>query len=355
MYQRLYLPFRINSEEALVSSSFCFIENLKSGCVFSIHSRITDWSSGFVFRRTVNLISEEVVTAFECWVPQHFPTALWTQKITAVCIHWPGWDISALSSHSLSHPWFWFPDPLFCINMNLFPRHFWSVLGSYSETNPKCFVLDILLWKYLPADSMDKNVPRLFCSVLQSPPAFSLQALHIQVPQFCHDFYTGPKYRFSASWQKNSKQQGCSTIHTLNWKEWTQNASFPHGKKDLQETQGQMWHGVSTATLLSRRLACIVGMQPLLDAFVRVDVTRVAVFSAVKRIIGHCIDRFNDIHKLMQSHCKNDECGIWSRFANLRLDPWWIHPHFCNKGLPDWLVMVLLKYSLAPKLELCHE
>lgn len=71
-------------------------------------------------------------------------------------------------------------------------------------------------------------------------------------------------------------------------------------------------------------------MQPLVNAFIMVDVARETPVNAVKKNMGYYLGEFRDSHRCMQSLCGNNEYRIWTWFANLNLDTHGIQPHFCN-------------------------
>lgn len=142
-----------------------------SGGVFFIQSRITNWCSGSLHKGRHP----------QCWRCSH---SIW--KLSS-----PVFSHTSLSpeNHSNLHTLTWAG---VCLHHHLIPHsmpvldslilriaqtliHSFAIFGKYQvgplKEKSKCYVLSILLWEYLPADSMDENVPDWLSCALQRPPA----------------------------------------------------------------------------------------------------------------------------------------------------------------------------------------
>lgn len=127
------------------------------------------------------------------------------------------------------------------------------------------------------------------------------------------------------------------------------------GRRTCRRHRVKCGKGENRATLLSWRPACLLWLPPLVDVLISVIESRTIPFNAAERIMGYHFAGFRDAHGCKQSLCGNNEYGTWPQFVNLHWDSQGIQPHFCNKFLPVWLIMVLLKDPVAPRLELRRE
>lgn len=112
-----------------------------------------------LFTRAGTLSAEDAVTAFESCFPVFSHTSLSPENHSN--LHTLTWVGVCLHHHLTPHSMPVLDSLILRIAQTLI--HSFAIFGKYQvgplKEKSKCYVLSILLWEYLPADSMDENVP----------------------------------------------------------------------------------------------------------------------------------------------------------------------------------------------------
>lgn len=194
MCQRLCLHFRINSGEAVVSFSFWFIEKTQiRGCVF--HSE-QDYQLKLTQDLFLQGLAPSVLRMQSQYLNAEFPSVFPHLSVPRKSLQFTythmGGGMSTPSSHSPPHPWSWFTDLPYCININSLPCYFLKVLGSSFERKIKVFCLKYSTLGIHPSRQYGQECTRLvFFRSAESFSIFPAGFANSRTPVLsCHTYKT---------------------------------------------------------------------------------------------------------------------------------------------------------------------